>query len=167
MTVKKSVILAFLMAIGIVLQLLESFIPIVMIVPGYKIGLANLASLFALMYYDKKSMCIVSLGRIFLSCLLQGTLFSIAFWLSLSGGILALIAMSITYSTKKFSIYGISVAGAASHSVGQVIAVTWFYQQYFMQLYLPVLLALSIVSGLLIGMLTQMIVRRVSVEHKF
>ena len=122
MNTRKSVNLGFLMAVGILLQLIESFVPIVMIVPGFKIGLANLASLFALMIYDKKSMWIIGIGRIFLSALLQGTLFSVAFWLSLSGGLLSLIAMSIAADVKVFSIYGISILGAAFHSVGQVIA---------------------------------------------
>ena len=54
MNVKKSVILAFLVAVGILLQLLESFVGIFMIVPGYKIGLANIAGLFALYIYDEK-----------------------------------------------------------------------------------------------------------------
>lgn len=160
MNTRKSVNLGFLMAVGILLQLIESFVPIVMIVPGFKIGLANLASLFALMIYDKKSMWIVGMGRIFLSALLQGTLFSIAFWLSLSGGLLSLMAMSIAADVRVFSIYGISILGAAFHSVGQVIAVTWIYQQYFMQLFLPILLALSIVSGLVVAILSQKMLDR-------
>ncbi len=160
MNTRKSVNLGFLMAVGILLQLIESFVPIVMIVPGFKIGLANLASLFALMIYDKKSMWIVGIGRIFLSALLQGTLFSVAFWLSLSGGLLSLIAMSIAADVKVFSIYGISILGAAFHSIGQVIAVTWIYQQYFMQLFLPILLALSIVSGLVVAILSQKMLDR-------
>lgn len=160
MNTRKSVNLGFLMAVGILLQLIESFVPIVMIVPGFKIGLANLASLFALMIYDKKSMWIIGIGRIFLSALLQGTLFSVAFWLSLSGGLLSLIAMSIAADVKVFSIYGISILGAAFHSVGQVIAVTWIYQQYFMQLFLPILLALSIVSGLVVAILYQKMLDR-------
>ena len=155
MNTRKSVNLGFLMAVGILLQLIESFVPIVMIVPGFKIGLANLASLFALMIYDKKSMWIIGIGRIFLSALLQGTLFSVAFWLSLSGGLLSLIAMSIAADVKVFSIYGISILG-----VGQVIAVTWIYQQYFMQLFLPILLALSIVSGLVVAILSQKMLDR-------
>ena len=160
MNTRKSVNLGFLMAVGILLQLIESFVPIVMIVPGFKIGLANLASLFALMIYDKKSMWIIGIGRIFLSALLQGTLFSVAFWLSLSGGLLSLIAMSIAADVKVFSIYGISILSAAFHSVGQVIAVTWIYQQYFMQLFLPILLALSIVSGLVVAILSQKMLDR-------
>lgn len=160
MTTRKSVILAFLIAVGILLQLLESFVPVVMVVPGFKIGLANLVSVFALMVYDKKSMWIVSLCRIVLSALLQGTIFGISFWLSLTGGLFALVLMSIGYRSHLFSIYGISILGAAGHSIGQVLMVTWIYQQYFMQLYLPILLALSIVSGLVIAIIAQKMIER-------
>lgn len=161
MSTKKSVLLAFLVAVGIVLQLLESFVPVVMIVPGYKIGLANVASLFALYMYDKKSMIIVFLTRIFLASLMQGTLFSVSFWLSCSGGVLACIAMLIGYQSHKFTIYGVSILGASFHNIGQVIAVTIIYQQYFMQLFLPILLAMSIISGILIAVLCSQVLNRV------
>uniref|UniRef100_UPI004027F58B Gx transporter family protein n=1 Tax=Holdemanella biformis TaxID=1735 RepID=UPI004027F58B len=164
MNVKKSVILAFLVAVGILLQLLESFVGIFMIVPGYKIGLANIAGLFALYIYDEydeKSLAYVSLLRIFLSSLMQGTLFSVSFYLSLSGGILACIAMIIAYRSKVFSIYGVSILGACFHNIGQVIAITWIYQQYFMQLFLPILLALSIVSGILIAVVCKKVLSRI------
>lgn len=160
MTTRKIVELAFLMAAGIVLQIMESFLPVVFIVPGFKIGFANVVGLYTLYNYDTRSMWIVGIGRIFLASLLQGLLFSVSFWLSLSGGLLSLGIMSILYRTGKFSIYGLSVAGAACHSIGQVVAVTIIYQQFFMQLYLPVLLALSIVSGLCIGILAGQLIRR-------
>ncbi|RGS31170.1 heptaprenyl diphosphate synthase [Eubacterium sp. AF22-8LB] len=162
MNVKKSVILAFLVAAGILLQLLESFVGVFMIVPGYKIGLANIAGLFALYMYDEKSMAYVSLLRIFLSSLMQGTLFSVSFWLSLSGGLLACLAMIIAYKSKVFSIYGVSILGASFHNIGQVIAITWIYQQYFMQLFLPILLALSIVSGILIAVICKKVLNHIN-----
>ena len=155
MNVKKSVILAFLVAVGILLQLLESFVGIFMIVPGYKIGLANIAGLFALYIYDEKSLAYVSLLRIFLSSLMQGTLFSVSFYLSLSGGILACIAMIIAYRSKVFSIYGVSILGACFHNIGQVITITWIYQQYFMQLFF------SIVSGILIAVVCKKVLSRI------
>ena len=162
MNVKKSVILAFLVAAGILLQLLESFVGVFMIVPGYKIGLANIAGLFALYMYDEKSMAYVSLLRIFLSSLMQGTLLSVSFWLSLSGGLLACLAMIIAYKSKVFSIYGVSILGASFHNIGQVIAITWIYQQYFMQLFLPILLALSIVSGILIAVICKKVLNHIN-----
>ena len=103
---------------------------------------------------------IVTVCRIFLAGLLTGSLFSVGFMLSVSGAILALLAMTLAKRSGLFSIYGVSVAGAAAHSVGQVLAVTAIYQQYFMQMFLPVLLALSIVSGLLIALVTERLLKR-------
>lgn len=158
MKTKRFVLLGFLMAIGIVLQLLESFVPIVVVVPGFKIGLANIVSLFALMVYGNKEMWIVGIGRIFIASLLQGTLFSIPFWLSLTGGLFAMFAMGVAQKISIFSIYGISILGSSFHVLGQVIAITYIYSQYFMQIFLPILLALSIVSGLFIALLTNKLI---------
>ena len=159
-TSKKAVFLSLLTAAGILLQLLESFIPVVMIVPGYKIGIANIVSLFALYAFGTREMWVVAFGRIFLSSLLQGNLFSVAWILSVCGGICSMLAMSFLKKQPCFSIYGVSVFGACFHSVGQVLAITWIYQQYFMQLFLPVLLALSVVSGLFIALLTNQVLVR-------
>ena len=129
--------------------------------PGFKIGFANIVSLLTLMLWDIPSMWCVALLRIVLASLMMGTIFSVSFWLSLSGGFLSLIMMTIFKKAKVFSIYGISVIGACFHSVGQVIMITLIYQQYFMQLFLPILLALSIVSGLLIAIISNQVYIRV------
>ncbi len=160
MSAKKSVILAFLIALGIIFQLIESFFPVVMIVPGYKIGIANIVGLFALYAYGPKDLAVVCLGRIFLASLMQGTLFSVPFILSVTGGIFSMAAMILAYRSKVFSIYGVSILGACFHNIGQVLAITILYDQFFMQLFLPVLLALSIAAGLCIALLSAHILKR-------
>lgn len=158
---RKTIFLALMVGCGIMLQIIESFVPVVIFVPGFKIGFANIVSLLTLMLWDIPSMWCVALLRIVLASLMMGTIFSVSFWLSLSGGFLSLIMMTIFKKAKVFSIYGISVIGACFHSVGQVIMITLIYQQYFMQLFLPILLALSIVSGLLIAIISNQVYIRV------
>lgn len=157
---RKIIFLALMVGCGIVLQIIESFVPIVIFVPSFKIGFANIVSLLTLMLWDISSMWCVALLRIVLASLMMGTIFSVSFWLSLSGGLLSLVMMTIFKKAKVFSIYGISVIGACFHSVGQVIMITLIYQQYFMQLFLPILLALSIVSGLLIAIISNQVYLR-------
>lgn len=157
---KKIVEMSFLVALGIVFQILESFLSIVWIVPGFKIGFANVVSIFALYTWSEKEMWTISLLRVFLASLLQGLLFNVSFWLSLSGCIFSLIAMSLANKSHWFSIYGVSIAGACFHNIGQVIAICFIYQQYFMQLFLPLLLALSNVSGMCVGYLSSQILKR-------
>lgn len=156
-------LIALLAAAGILLQVLESFVPVVMIIPGYKIGLANIASLYALYALGPQAMVIVSVLRIFLAGLATGSLFSVSFMLSVSGGTLSLLTMWLLWRSHKFTIYGVSAGGAGAHALGQVLAVSWIYRQFFMQLFLPVLLALSIVSGLAIAFITSLLLKRTRV----
>ena len=158
---KKITILAMLIAVGILMQLIESFFPIVMIIPGYKIGLANIAGLFALYAFGIQEMVIVTFLRIFLASLATGTLFSIPFILSISGCTLSCLAMALAKKSGWFTIYGVSVAGAASHTLGQVLAISFLYQQYLLQALLPVLVALSVLSGLGIAYLTNILLERI------
>ena len=153
--------LSLLVATGILMQIVESFFPIVMVIPGYKIGLANIAGLYALYAWGWKEMTVVTLLRVFIASLATGTLFSVSFILSISGCTLSLIAMTLAKASGKFSIYGTSVAGAACHTAGQVLAICFIYQQFFMDLFLPALTALSVLSGLCIAWLTVQLLRRV------
>lgn len=165
MTARKSVVLAFLVAAGILLQIVEGFVPVAWIIPGYKIGLANIAGLYALYTYGPKDMVLVTSLRIVLASLLTGTLFGIAFLLSVAGAVLSMTAMVVLKQSGLFSIYGVSVGGAAAHSTGQVLAITWIYKQWLMQLFLPLLLALSIVSGLVTAVLAKMLLDRVKAKR--
>lgn len=149
-----------LVAAGILLQILENFIPLMMIIPGYKIGLANITGLFALYAYGWKDMVKVTITRVLLASLATGTLFSPAFLLSTLGAIFSLTVMSICFNSHRFSIYGVSTAGAAAHTFGQMLGVVFIYRSFFMQLLLPALTAFSVVSGLLIAAVTRQLLKR-------
>ena len=152
--------LAMLVAAGILLQILENFIPLMMIIPGYKIGLANITGLFALYAYGWKDMIKVTVTRVILASLATGTLLSPAFLLSGLGAIFSLTVMSLCFTSRKFSIYGVSTAGAAAHTMGQMIGVCLIYRSFFMELLLPALTAFSVVSGLLIAAVTRQLLKR-------
>lgn len=160
-SIRKLTLLAMLVAAGILMQLVESFFPVVVAIPGYKLGLANIAGLFALYAWGWKEMCVVTAMRVFIASLATGTLFSVPFLLSVSGCTLSCLVMTLARQSGWFSIYGVSVAGAASHTFGQVLAICLIYQQYFMQMFLPALTALSVISGLCIAWLTQILLKRI------
>ena len=132
---------------------------------GFKI-FANIIALITLYLYDARAMLAVSLMRVLFVSLLQGTLFATSFWLSLSGVLLSCAAMSIARRCRCFSIYGVSVLGSVFHCIGQVIAVSWIYRQFFMQALLPLLCALGVLSGLLIGALAHQVLNRLQRERE-
>lgn len=158
---KRLTAFTMLCALAILFHYVESFVVIPLPVPGFRLGLANIITLITLYLFDARAMFAVSLMRVVFASLLQGMLFATAFWLSLSGVLLSCLAMAIATRCRCFSIYGVSVLGSVFHCIGQVIAVTWIYQQFFMQALLPLLCALGILSGLLIGALAHQVLTRI------
>lgn len=158
--VQKLTLFAMLCALAIVFHYVESMVVIPLPVPGFRLGLANILSLIALYYFDARALFTIGIVRVLFASLLSGMLFATSFWLSLSGMLLSALAMTIARRCSCFSIYGVSVLGSAAHCVAQVMVVTWIYQQFFMQALLPILVALSIPTGLLIAMLADQVLKR-------
>lgn len=152
MNTKKIAKLSMLLAISVILSLIESYIPILNgIVPGLKIGLANLVVIFALYMYSFKDAIYLSILRVFLVGILRTGLFSISFFFSLTGALLSIIVMYLLKKYTKLSIVGVSVSGAIAHSVGQIIIAILFLNNINIIYYLPILLIGSVASGIVIG----------------
>ena len=98
-----------LTALALVLSYLESLIPPLW-VPGVKLGLPNLAVVFALYRLGWKDACAISLARVVLVTLLFGNGAALAY--SIAGAALSLSLMGLLKKTRKFSTVGVSVAGA-------------------------------------------------------
>ena len=157
---KKMTTITMLIAISILFHMIESMIPIPVPIPGFKLGLANIVGLIALYLFDEKVMLEVNLMRVLLASLLRGVLFGTGFWLSLCGTLLSCVACIIAKRYTPMSIYGVSVAGSSFHAIGQVIAITYIYHQFFMQAILPVLILLGIPTGLCMALLANQVLIR-------
>ena len=159
MNQKKIAYLGLFAAVAIIFGYVESLIPFFAGIPGIKLGLANLAVLFILEKYTWKEASVISIVRIFVIGFLFGNLFSILY--SLAGAALSLTVMTIMKKKSGFSILGISVAGGVSHNVGQLIVAAIIVENTSLLYYTPALLISGVVTGLLIGMLTREVLRRI------
>lgn len=152
--VKKVTLCGLLTALAVVLSLAERLFPLdaVVPVPGVKLGLANVVTLFALTRLSAREAGIVLLCRVTLSSLLMGSV--TAFLFSLLGGLLALAVMWLLLRVEgRFcSLLGVSVAGAAAHNIGQVLAAAVWMQTGAVTAYLPFLLVMSVPLGLVTGL---------------
>lgn len=156
---KKIVYLAMLVSLGTALHTLEMLLPNPFPIPGAKLGLANIVTLFVICIYGFKEGLLVSFLRVFLGAFLSGTLLSPAFMLSLSGALLSTLVMSLLFKKSKlFSVVGISIAGALFHNIGQLIAAYFLVQTVGVLYYLPFLLMLSLPTGLFTGLVTRLLV---------
>jgi len=153
---------AMLLALGAVLGYVETLIAIPMPVPGAKLGLANIAVVIALAITDPFRAMIVSLGRVALVGLATGTLGGPTVALSLAGACAALVAMMFLRSRgSTFSVVGWAVAGAAAHSVAQIAAACLLVGSFAPLALAPLVLALSLPSGLAIGYSARLLISRI------
>ena len=159
MNQKKIASLGLFASVAIIFGYVESLIPFFAGIPGIKLGLANLAVLFILETYSWKEAALVSVVRIFVIGFLFGNLFSILY--SLAGAALSLTVMTLIKKKSNFSMLGVSVAGGVSHNVGQLIVAAVIVENTSLLYYAPALLISGVVTGLVIGMLTREVLRRI------
>jgi heptaprenyl diphosphate synthase len=149
--VKKTSMFALMVALALILSYVEVLIPIPFVIPGIKIGLANLVTIIALFKMGTVDAIIISVIRILLAAMLFGNLFGLAF--SLAGGVFSLLVMILLKKTDKFSIGGVSIAGGVSHNIAQICMAALILETKEIVFYLPILLITGSVTGLLIGIL--------------
>lgn len=145
-------------ALALVLSWLESLLP-PLGVPGVKLGLPNLAIVFALYRLGWRDACVISLVRVVLVTLLFGNGASLAY--SIVGAALSLAAMGLLNKTGKFSSVGVSVAGGVAHNAGQILVAMALLETSRLAWYLPVLWVSGTVAGVLIGIVAGVLVKRV------
>ena len=156
---RRMVTLSALIAVAMILSYVESLVPAFVAVPGVKMGLSNIATVFALYALGWPYAICVSVVRVFLSALLFGNFVSLIY--SLSGAALALIAMILLKKSNFFSSIGISVAGGVCHNAGQIIAACIVMENAAISLYIIPLIISGTLAGVLIGVVAGMLVERI------
>ncbi len=155
---KRLVLLAMLTAVAMILSYVESLLPSVGI-PGVKMGLANIAVIFALFRFGWKEAAALSLVRVVLVSLLFGSVGAMLY--SLAGAVLSLAVMALLCRIDRFSTVGISVAGGVAHNAGQILMAMLILQTKQLLGYLPVLAVSGIAGGVLTGLAAALLIRRI------
>lgn len=142
------VLTALLFAISLVLSIIESwFPPLFVAAPGAKLGLSNIAVMYALFFLKKKQAFTIAILKSIFVFAIRG---AIAGALSLCGGILSLLIMILLQRIfkDKISYLLLSIAGAVFHNIGQLAAITYLYTSLYLWVYLPVLLITGVIAGI-------------------
>ena len=146
-----------LTALALALSWLEGLFPPPLPLPGIKLGLANLVTLFALYALGGAQALGILLARVLLGSMFAGNVTALLY--SLLGGLAALGTMALLARTKKLSVYGVSLGGAAAHNCGQIAAALLTLGNAAPLAYLPALLPASLVTGTLTGFLAALLFR--------
>lgn len=155
---KKLATLSILISVAMILSYIESLVPPLVAVPGVKLGLSNIATVFALYTLGAPAAITVSVIRVLLSALLFGNFVSLIY--SISGAALALAFMVLLRRVSVFSSVGVSVVGGVAHNAGQIIAACLVMENAAIAIYLPPLIISGTLAGVAIGVVSGLLVKK-------
>ena len=159
MKVKKLTTMALLCAIALTIFMVENQIPPLVPIPGIKLGLSNIVTVFAVFALGSGEAAAILFVRVFLGAVFAGN-FSTIFYSAAGGAcaILATIFLRRILSEKQLWIAG--CLGAVAHSIGQMGMAILLTGTPSLAVYLPIMIVCSIVTGLFTGLCAQILVNR-------
>ena len=159
MKTRKLTQMALLSAIALTIFVLEAQIPPLVPIPGIKLGLANIVTVFAVFTLGSWEAALILAVRIFLGAVFAGN-FSTIFY-SLAGGCLAILsAIALKRILKNKQLWVAGTVGAIAHSIGQMAMAVLLTGTPGLVIYLPVMLVIGIVTGSFTGLCAQFLLNR-------
>ena len=151
--------MALLTAIALTIFMVEAQIPALIPVPGVKLGLANIVTVFAVYTMGSKEGAIILAGRIFLGAVFAGN-FSTIFYSAAGGALAILVTMGLKRILTKKQLWVAGALGAVAHSIGQMAMAVAITGTPGLLVYLPVMIVCSIITGLFTGLCAQFLLNR-------
>lgn len=165
MKAKKLTRMALLTAIALILFLVEAQLPPLAPIPGIKLGLANVITVYAMFVLSPGDTLLILLCRVFLGSVFSGQMMNLFY--SLGGGLLCWLAMLVLRRVvSRRQIWVCSVIGAMCHNIGQILVAIWITRTPSLIVYLPVLLVSGILTGLFTGLVAQFVLQRLEGAQK-
>lgn len=160
LNIKKMTYIAMLTTIALIIFIIELQIPpLVPAIPGIKMGLANIITVYAMFTLGPVATLEILFMRIILGSMFAGQVMSLLY--SLSGGLLCYLIMLVMRKVVTVNqIWICSIMGAIFHNIGQILIAMFMTGLVQVAYYLPVLLISAIVSGTFTGLCAQEVVKR-------
>ena len=159
MKTRKLTLLSMLCAIALTIFMVEAQIPALVPIPGIKLGLANIVTVFTVFTLGAKEGAAVLFVRIFLGAVFAGN-FSTIFY-SAAGGACAIgVTILLKKVLTKKQLWVAGALGAIAHSIGQMAMAIALTGTPGLIAYLPVMIVVSILTGTFTGLCAQFLVNR-------
>ena len=159
MKTRKLTILSMLTAIALTIFMVEAQIPPLTPVPGIKMGLSNIITVFIVFAIGPKEAAAVLFVRIFLGAVFAGN-FSTIFYSGAGGFCAILVTVALRKILTKKQLWVAGCLSAVAHSVGQMAMAILLTGTPSLGVYLPIMIFCSIITGLFTGLCAQILVNR-------
>ena len=153
--------MALLTAVALGIHVAEAQIPPLVAIPGVKLGLANIITVYAAFSIGGGPAAMILIARILLGSMFGGGLMSLAY--SLAGGLLCLlVTLVLRRILTNRQIWVAGVMGAIAHNIGQILVAIIVTGTPSIVTYLPVLMISGVITGLFTGLSAQAVVNRMN-----
>lgn len=160
MKAKKLAELSLLTAVATIIFIIELRIPNIIPIPGIKLGLANIITVYAAYRFSAKDVLLIAVTRVFLGSLFGGN-FSVIIY-SLSGALACLAGMLLLRKIIPLEyVWLCSIIGAILHNTGQMAAAIFITRTPAVLAYYPPLIISGSIAGLFNGLCAMFILKRV------
>ena len=166
MKTRKMTQMALLSAIALTIFMVEAQIPALVPIPGVKLGLANIVTVFAVFAMGPKEASAILFVRIFLGAVFAGN-FSTIFYSAAGGALAILVTILLRKILTEKQLWVAGVMGAIAHSIGQMAMAVAITQTVGLVSYLPMMIVCSIITGLFTGLCAQFMLDRGEKLWKF
>ena len=154
-----AITVAIAMTLSYIDRIITSLAPLP---PGIKLGLANIAVVFALYKLGTKEAAIISVLRVALTAMLFGSM--VSFWYAIAGATVSLILMILLKKFTPLSCVTVSTVGGISHNIAQICVASLLFDTNLLIYYLPFLLVAGVVAGIVIGTASALLVNRIKIK---
>ena len=153
--------LALLTAIALTIFLAEAQLPALTAVPGVKLGLANIVTVYAMFALGPGDALLVLSARVFLGAVFSGQMMTLIY--SAAGGFLSWCVLCLLRKLLTGEqIWLASPVAAVFHNLGQLLAAAAVLRSWAVMAWLPYLIIAAILAGLFTGVAAQALLRRLS-----
>lgn len=160
MNIRRLTELALLSSVALIIFVIELRIPNPFPIPGVKLGLANIVTVYAVFRYQPAETALIVSVRLLLGAMFSGNPSALLY--SAVGAVCCLLGMlALRNVLPEKQIWLCSVIGAMLHNAGQITAAIIIMRSFSVIAYLPLLLVTGSLAGVFTGLCTQLLLNRI------
>lgn len=166
--IRKIAMCALFICIAAVLSAVETWLPPICPLPGVRVGLGNIVTMFMLYIggrWSSGEAMVVVILRCFVAAFITGAVMNLFY--GVMGGICALGTMLLLrrvlpQKNRENWLPLVGVGGALAHIAGQMLTAVIIYDNFFVLAYTPILVASAIIGGAFTGFCTLLMLKKLS-----
>lgn len=166
--IRKIAMCALFICIAAVLSAVETWLSPICPLPGVRVGLGNIVTMFMLYIggrWSSGEAMVVVILRCFVAAFITGAVMNLFY--GVMGGICALGTMLLLrrvlpQKNRENWLPLVGVGGALAHIAGQMLTAVIIYNNFFVLAYTPILVASAIIGGAFTGFCTLLMLKKLS-----